>query len=439
MHRRGKAGASLDQDGVREILEPVFKRRGETPLLEPFLAAASHRGGLFEERGGRYEFTHLTFQEFLAAQFLARRWLQQPPDFLVQVVKREWWRETLLLTVGSLDAPAPYEQREEFIEALCALAGDMEARLAAAELAATGLRDLTDPEPALTTQACERLATLWRAEDFTTAPPTVRLQAGNALAALGDERDFDVLVEIPAGPFWMGDDADERAKPRHQVTLEAYRIGKYPVTVGQFRRFVEASGHEPRDADSLRGVTNHPVVYDVTWHEARAYCRWLTEVWRAAGKIGADEVVRLPTEAEWEKAARGAVARGTDGRLYPWGDDWDEARCNTRESGLGGTTPVGMYPDGASPYGCLDMAGNVWEWTTSLWGEGWQEPEYAYPYQADDGRENLEAGDDVLRVVRGGSFDHALNHARCAYRYRYHPNSLWNYLGFRVVVSPSRP
>ncbi len=432
MHRRGKAGASLDQDGVREILAPVFKQRGELALLEPFLAAASHRGGLFEERGGRYEFTHLTFQEFLAAQFLARRWLQQPPDFLVQVVKREWWRETLLLTVGSLDAPAPYEQREEFIEALCILEGDMEARLAAAELAATGLRDLTDAEPALTTQACERLATLWRAEDFTTAPPTVRLQAGNALAALGDERDFDALVEIPAGPFWMGDDEDARARPRHQVTLDAYRIGKYPVTVGQFRRFVEASGHGPRGA-SLRGVPNHPVV-TVTWHEARAYCRWLTEVWRAAGKIGADEVVRLPTEAEWEKAAR-----GTDGRRYPWGDAWDETRCNTSKSGLRSTTPVGMYPDGASPCGCLDMAGNVWEWTTSLWGEDWQEPEYAYPYQADDGRENLDAGDDVWRVVRGGSFYNSRNDARCAYRLRNRPYYAWSNLGFRVVVSPSRP
>jgi predicted NACHT family NTPase len=111
MHRRGKAGASLDQDGVREILEPVFAQRGEMQLLEPFLAAASHRGGLFEERGGRYEFTHLTFQEFLAAQFLSRRWPQQQPEFLAQMVKREWWRETLLLTVGSLDAPAPYERR----------------------------------------------------------------------------------------------------------------------------------------------------------------------------------------------------------------------------------------------------------------------------------------------------------------------------------------
>jgi iron(II)-dependent oxidoreductase len=305
----------------------------------------------------------------------------------------------------------------------------MEARLAAAELAATGLRDLTDPEPTLTTLARERLATLWRAEDFAAAPFAVRLQAGNALAALGDERDFDALVDIPAGPFWMGDDTDSDAKPRHQITLEAYRIAKYPVTVGQFRRFVEASGHEPRDNGSLRGVTNHPVIW-VTWHEARAYCRWLTEVWRAAGKIGADEVVRLPTEAEWAKAAR-----GTDGRRYPWGDAWDDARCNTSESGLGDTTPVGMYPDGVSPYGCLDMAGNVWEWTTSLWGEDAFSPHYLYPYQADDGRENLDAGDDVLRAVRGGSFLNPRHYARCAYRFKVDPINNWRELGFRVVVS----
>lgn len=108
------------------------------------------------------------------------------------------------------------------------------------------------------------------------------------------------------------------------------------------------------------------------WHDVRVYCDWLTREWRAAGKIGVDEMVRLPTEAEWEKAARGGLPspdrRGAGGevREYPWGNEWDAAKCNTYESGLGGTTPVGMYPEGASLYGCLDMAGNVWEWARSL-------------------------------------------------------------------------
>jgi formylglycine-generating enzyme required for sulfatase activity len=405
------------------------------------------RAGLLAARGERvYTFPHRTFQEYLAACYLTDHGFPDQVAELLRADPQRWREATLLAGAKAVRGTAAggwllaealcyreVPKQEDYPEADCWGA------LLAAQL-------LLENESTWRGQVLPRNAPkLERIRSWLQAivergwlPPVDRRAAGNALAALGDERDFDALVEIPAGPFWMGDDEDERARPRHQITLDAYRIGKYPVTVGQFRRFVEASGYEPRDADSLRGVTNHPVVY-VTWHEARAYCRWLTEVWRAAGKIGADEVVRLPTEAEWEKAARGAVARGTDGRRYPWGDTWDDARCNTSESGLGGTTPVGMYPDGASPYGCLDMAGNVWEWTTSLWGEGWQEPEYVYPYQADDGRENLDAGDDVRRVVRGGSFLDNQRLARCAFRYWNLPYFSWYYYGFRVVVSPSRP
>ena len=430
MHQGGQAGASLDEAGVRRILEPVFAQRGETALLEPFLVATGHRGGLFEERAGRYQFTHLTFQEYLTAQFLARRWAQQPGDFLGRVVTEEWWREALLLTVGSLDAPVPYEQRAEFIQALCALPGTMAVRLAAAELAATGLGDLPEPEPVLVEQARARLASLWQAPDFSTAPAAVRLAAGNALAVLGDDRDFDALIEIPAGPFLMGDNSDKRTKPRHEVNLPTYRIGKYPVTVGQFRHFVEASGYEPRDSNCLWGITNHPVVR-VTWHDALAYCQWLTGVWRKAGKIGKRDEVCLPSEAEWEKAARGPAlseVEGTDGRTYPWGDEWDAGKCNTSESGLGTTSSVGMYPEGTSSYGCLDMAGNVWQWTSSLHKE--------YPYQVNDGREDLKSS--ALRVLRGGSFYLNQDFARCASRGYRLPGDGSTLDGFRVVVSLSR-
>jgi formylglycine-generating enzyme required for sulfatase activity len=199
--------------------------------------------------------------------------------------------------------------------------------------------------------------------------------------------------------------------------------------VGQFRGFVEASGYKPRDPDCLKGVANHPVV-NVTWHDARAYCQWVTNVWRAKGKIGKGDEVRLPSEAEWEKAAR-----STDGRTYPWGNEWDATKCNTSESGLGTTSPVGMYPEGAGPDGCLDMAGNVWEWTRSLWGKDVFNPEYKYPYRVDDGRENLEAKDEILRVLRGGAFNLYQNFARCACRPSDLPNYWYVDIGFRVMVS----
>jgi formylglycine-generating enzyme required for sulfatase activity len=434
MHRGGQAGASLDEAGVRAVLAPALRERGEDGLLDPFLAATRHRGGLFEERGDRFQFMHLTFQEYLAAQYLARQWGEQPSDFLARIVTDEWWREVLLLTVGSLGSPTPYERRRAFIAALCQLQGRLPIRLAAAELAATGLADLTGPEPALQEMARQRLLTLLFDPALPEAPPAARAAAGRALAVLGDPRDFDALVEVPAGPFLMGDDGDSDASPQHELTLPAFKIGRYPVTVDQYRRFVEATGRwwgmdEGRRAERA----NHPAAY-VTWHDARAYCVWLTDVWRAEGKIGPGEVVRLPTEAEWEKAAR-----GTDGRRYPWGDEWKENYCNTRELSLGGTTPVGIFPEGASPYGCLDMAGNVWEWTRSLWGP-WTgtkaELQFAYPYDPDDGRENLDAGDDILRVVRGGSFFSSRVNARCAVRDGDVPRSVWYFDGFRVVVSP---
>ena len=185
------------------------------------------------------------------------------------------------------------------------------------------------------------------------------------------------------------------------------------MTVVQFRAFVEASGHRPDYPDSLKGPDDHPVVR-VSWYDALAYCRWLSE--RAAIPV------TLPSEAEWEKAAR-----GTDGRIYPWGDEPPDAgRCNFGGN-VGSTTPVGRYsPRGDSPYGCADMAGNVWEWTRSLYRK--------YPYDPKDGRENVEAGES--RVMRGGVFYNGVRYVRCAARYGLNPLSWYGSGGFRLVASP---
>ena len=242
------------------------------------------------------------------------------------------------------------------------------------------------------------------------------------------------MILIPAGEFLMGSDpgkdkdAQGDEQPQHTLYLPDYTIAKTPVTNAQYAEFVRDAGlvEPPRDwrgDKPPRDRLNHPVV-PVGLHDAVAYCTWLADI---TGKP-----YRLPSEAEWEKAAR-----GTDGRIYPWGNRWYPKWCNTSESGKGDTTPVGRYPRGASPYAVLDMAGNLWEGTRSLWGRNWREPDFKYPYDPTDGRENLGAGDDVLRVLRGGSFNFNRHDARCAYRYYGHPGYRADYFGFRVVVSPS--
>jgi formylglycine-generating enzyme required for sulfatase activity len=173
------------------------------------------------------------------------------------------------------------------------------------------------------------------------------------------------MILIPAGDFVMGSDpqqdenAQDNEQPQHRLYLPNYYLAKTPVTNAQYRAFVLATGHEAPEGWSHRtpprGKEEHPVVH-VSWYEAQGYCLWLSEV---TGRR-----YSLPSEAEWEKGAR-----GTDGRIYPWGDQWDDMRCNSGESGMGKATSVHAYPQGASPYGLLDMAGNVREWTCSLWGK----------------------------------------------------------------------
>ncbi|MBE9507778.1 MAG: formylglycine-generating enzyme family protein [Chloroflexi bacterium] len=236
------------------------------------------------------------------------------------------------------------------------------------------------------------------------------------------ERDGKEMVYIPEGDFLMGSDESlESERPAHTAYVRAFYVDRYPVTNEEYKRFVDATGHpvpcydvewaEPHDYNwdpekrtPPEGREKHPVVL-VGWEDARAYAAW-------AGK-------RLPTEAEWERAAR-----GTDGRRWPWGNEFIADRCNTGESDSQGTTPVGQYsPEGDSPEGVGDTVGNVWEWTSSLFRP--------YPYDANDGRESQQA--DGWRTLRGGSWRNDLDRARCTARLD-GDFLFFNNVGFRCVA-----
>ncbi len=233
-------------------------------------------------------------------------------------------------------------------------------------------------------------------------------------------------ITVAAGEFTMGSDARDAAppfaneRPRQRIGLNGFRISRTPITQAQYQQFVIATGHPApghwRGGRPAAGTDDHPVTY-VTWNDAQAFCDW--------------SGVRLPSEAEWEKAGR-----SDDGRWWPWGDtlpDASHGHFNGQAQGVApaaqSVMPVGRFPSGASPYGALDMAGNVWEWTNSLYRP--------YPYRADDGRE--DPAQNGLRVVRGGSYNHDLRQIRCAARDGMAAGVRDVYIGFRVVANERAP
>lgn len=471
-HAQGSAGAEPDR--LADIGELRLQKALAGLKDEDFnwarqiIETMKLRAGLLVERAPEvFNFPHRTFQEFMAGA-----WLASQGNFAHQANQLAeagaLWREVILLAVGRLVYLAGDTDKPLFlVSELCparAKAAEVSWRkawLAGEALLEIGLKRVKDSESGrdLLERVQQRLVELLSGGHLT---PRERAEAGDVLAKLGDPQPEVMTVEqmsfcyVPPGPFWMGE--GKELHQNEQLTY-GYWLARYPVTVAQFQAFVTATGKRIRDENSLRDLLNRPVRY-VTWHEAIAFCDWLTEQWRGEGILPSGWAVRLPSEAEWEKAARGGVEivseplittsrQGFDlpksvtleqneqpQRVYPWGDEADENRANYEETGLNTTSTVGCFPGGQSLYGCEELAGNVWEWTRSLWGTNYSKPDYNYPYNPSDDRENLKAGDDVLRVLRGGAFYNNDGSVRCAARLRFGPNDRSYYLGFRVVVSP---
>jgi formylglycine-generating enzyme required for sulfatase activity len=200
--------------------------------------------------------------------------------------------------------------------------------------------------------------------------------------------------------------------PQLQVELGEYWISKFPITVGQYTIFTNATNRvAPFDFPHKSG---HPVV-NVSWFDALVFCRWASDL--------TNKQVRLPTEAEWEKAAR-----GTDGRLYPWGNEFDAQFLNCGEAKISGTTPVDGFSAGVSPYGVWDMAGNVWEWVND-----WYKSDY-YAERVTLNPQGPETG--YYKALRGGAWFSDQAHVRAADRTHFNPENRYDYVGFRVVLTP---
>ena len=497
-------------NGLRQI------KRESNDVQDRWLKShLSDRAGLLVPRGEQYTFPHRSFQEYLAACHLLRPTMPPYPHNIVKLAREspDRWREVVLLAAAKSEhfhmisslagALCPHDATPEAnsADAYCAL-------FAAQAIVETAQIDaMREYEPAAFERLRGWLKALMRSDAL---PALERTNAGNALAALGDDRpgvgllscvkreggcsplrgaaecsplsggggggspllggaggglpDID-WVKIPAGSFMMG--SDEREQPRHCVTFrEPFWISRFPITNAQFRAFIKDGGYaeraywteegwawrekygvtEPNWAGGVFDLDNHPVVR-VSWFEATAFCSWLTTRFRNLQDFGSAATVRLPSEAEWEYAARGKPTPGPSeegrtgevvsplgrgqGWVYPWGGDITPERANYRETKIGATSAVGCFPRGASAFGVEEMAGNVWEWCSDTWHEN-------YDGAPDDGSVWKILGDEKTKVLRGGSWSLGTNLCRSAYRSGSDPVRQYYGDGCRVVAVLAR-
>ncbi len=437
------------------VLERVRRGSGESPAPEALLDQLRRGAGVVTRYAqDRYGFMHLGLQEYLAAVHAARERSGALLVEMAQQVGEEWWREPILLAVGLSE----YQAFVPLMEAVLArgdLAGHLDlvrecldeahapdpapfAAVVADDGAAPGhraavLRLYQDRgEPAIAEAVAS--AGLMEHEDLDLralarqvcgkagmeVPPETHADvAGDVAAAVPGPRTSERAVEllpgmralwVPGGTFTLGGDPDAlNARPAAEVAVPGFWLGEAPVTNDQYRVFLEETGHdEPPYWRKRRFNDPRQPVVTASWHDAVAFCAWLTQRQQTA------RTVELPTEVQWERAAR-----GSDGRIYPWGaQSPDETRaCFDLAWGEDRPAPVGSFPAGRGPYGHLDLAGLVWEWT----------------------RDDVsgEFGGRALRALRGGSWNCPAQFLRSASRFWYPAEVRYDVIGFRVSCGPA--
>jgi formylglycine-generating enzyme required for sulfatase activity len=432
MQQAGEHGTAVDEAWGIDVLAA----HAADPANALYLAASAT---LLDRRGRQVRFVHQFLQEYFAARAWQAR-LQAGDEVHIEWpngwMEANGWEETIVLLAGLLSD----------VKALVEQLLNVHPGLAARVITESGAAR----PPTETLRAVQN--TLVAIIAGTKEPVHARKLAGDALNLLGDPRPGVGLTsqglpdiawcDVPAGPFVMGANratepmAFDLEAPQHDEPMPStYRISRYPITHSQFAAFVRDGGYTERwrhcwtdegwewrsEVDRSRPthyggafeLPNHPVV-GVTWYEARAFCGWLS--------ARLDLPVSLPTEAQWEKAAR-----GTDGRRFPWGPQIKPDQANYRKTDVRTTSAVGIFPQGASPYGLLDASGNVWEWCLT-------KGRLNYTTAANDSSQGT-----APRVLRGGSFDNDERFVRCTVRGVSSPTDHNDYSGFRVVAASGHP
>ncbi len=451
-------GGRQKQVGIRwagERIAGEFKEVVETERIEnaeEFLQREMVDSGVIVERELRVEFWHLSFQEYLAAYEIGgiSDDNQEKVLFHEESLYRSEWREVVMLLGGVL-----YKQGDErinnlidrIIERAPKERGNEKLAEKAKVCALLGgvVQDLSpynyEPLNPEYREIIKSVMGIFDKEVFRSIPVKIREEAADALGRVGDprfDREKELWVRIRGGKFWMGaqredpkgrnydGDADTiwDESPVHEVSLSEYWIGKYPVTVNQYKGFMDGGGYEEekywkfggfgeyKEPENWQEQLGHPTrpVVSVSWYEAKAYAEW-------AGK-------RLATEAEWERAARGP---GEEYRKWPWGDKEPDKETMNYGGNVGHATPVEIFPESISPEGVIDMAGNVWEWVEDCYGD----------YQSGSTVDPIGPEEGSFRVIRGGGWLYDASYCRSANRSGGEPGDRDGFLGFRLAFSRS--
>ncbi len=456
LHRtEGRREAAL-AELLPVLAEPLRALQRDPGDGAQLLEAIREQSGVLVSVGqGAYGFLHLSFQEYLAALHVQDRFASDPEMLgeLAEKFGQPWWREVILLALGlgnpSVFAPLMQAllkrgvlQRDVALADHCLGDALVTSAVPFLQALAAGLADATERYHALRLlralpgwqeevvagergqDLIERLAKSEQDREVLGMMSELLGRAAPASFVSGQLRerenpqDGSVLVYVPGGEFVLGaEDISAKEQPIHRVRLSAYWIGKYPVNNAQYQRFLTAnpSQRKPSSWDDPQFNQPEQPVVGVSWLDALAYCRW------------AD--LALPSEAQWEAAARGAA-----GRKYPWGNEDPSPELANYDGNHGRTTPVGAYPQGAGPFGTLDQAGNVWEWCRDLWVENAYRDRDGKTDPCASGNDRDEADESAWRVVRGGSWIYRSRFLRAAFRSRRLAWGRDRFVGFRVAA-----